>query len=86
MEPASFSSRNFVIYSVLVLSFFAFPIFVFSEEAAVEPAADSLPVETAQPSSKDLVRDAWAASSKSKWDELNVLFDQCIKLYGEKSP
>jgi|CXWL01.1.fsa_nt_gi beta-glucuronidase len=85
MKPDTFSRRNFVIYCVLFLSFFGFPIFVFSEEAVVKPTADSISAETTQPLSKDLVRGAWAFSSQSKWDELSALFDQCIKFYGEKA-
>lgn len=57
------------------------PSFVYSEETAADSPAQAM----LQPALKDLVRDAWAASSKSDFEAVNAVFDQCVKFYGEQA-
>jgi tetratricopeptide (TPR) repeat protein len=51
-----------------------------AQEAATVPAA-----ATTTQSSKELVRQSWAASSQAKWDELKALSEQCVASYGEEA-
>lgn len=67
-----------LIFFILCVS----PVAVFSEEN-VTP--DPSTPQSSHPALKDLVRDAWAASSKADPEILKVVFDQCVKFYGEQA-
>ena len=84
MAPTPFRMRSFCVFTIFV-SFLAFPFHGFSQESNQSAVSDSKQVDNIVPSLKDLVRDSWAASSKSNWDQLNVIFDQCVKLYGAQA-
>ncbi|MBL8013386.1 MAG: tetratricopeptide repeat protein [Candidatus Omnitrophica bacterium] len=56
------------------------------ESAAKKDAPTPLPAASdSKPELKDLVRNAWSASSKADWDQLTSVFDQTVKLYGEEA-
>lgn len=71
-------------FSPVLLFFFLCmsTVFVFSEESITTASSEP---QLSQPELKDLVRDAWAASSKSDLEALNTVFDQCVKYYGEQA-
>lgn len=69
----------FILSSTFLLSLPAL-----SEETITTDTAVSSDVES-KPLLKDLVRNAWAASSKSQWDQLKTVFDQCVKFYEEEA-
>ncbi len=81
--------KSFGLSCVLSL-FVAYPGAVRAEEivtnavgnAAGEPAAEK--TATTQ-SSKELLRQAWAASSQSKWEELDAIAAQCVSSFGEEA-
>ena len=84
MGSDSIKLSSFVFCFGLLLSCLLLPLNVYSEEPQ-DPQVATNQTETVQPSLKDLVRDAWSASSQSQWDRLNAIFDDCIKFYGEQA-
>jgi hypothetical protein len=72
-----------------VLVFLLVSVSAQAEEPASNAAAAPAPAQSnaapAAQSSKELVRQAWAASSQSKWDELNSIADKCVSTYGEEA-
>jgi len=75
----------FLIFSLFCLSTFPVGAEEAASNAAVAPAADPSANSPTTQSSKELVRQAWAASGQSKWDELNTIVEHCVSQYGEEA-
>ena len=62
-----------IFYSLFSALFLFFAATAFAQE---QPVAIDLP------SSQELVRQAWEASSQNDFERLNALVNQCVELYG----
>jgi len=63
----------------------ALPSFVYAEALEETVSLEESVPSMEEPSSKDLVGQAWAASSQRDLEQLNKIVDRCLDLYGSEA-